>query len=62
MVHHAIYSANSIGHYLGTRRFDSTDTVGNNLLVALLTFGDGWHNNHHLLSAVRATRLLLVGN
>ena len=47
MVHHAIYSANSIGHYLGTRRFNSADNSRNNLIVALLTFGDGWHNNHH---------------
>jgi len=47
MVHHAIFSANSIGHCIGTRRFDCTDNSRNNLIVALLTFGDGWHNNHH---------------
>jgi stearoyl-CoA desaturase (Delta-9 desaturase) len=47
LVHHAIYSANSIAHSLGSRRFDNTDTSRNNLFVALLTFGDGWHNNHH---------------
>ena len=47
LVHHAIYSTNSIGHFLGSRRFDSTDSSRNNLIVALLTFGDGWHNNHH---------------
>jgi stearoyl-CoA desaturase (Delta-9 desaturase) len=47
LVHHAIYSANSIGHYFGSRRFDSPDMSRNNWLVALLTFGDGWHNNHH---------------
>ena len=47
LVHHAIYSANSIAHSLGSRRFESTDTSRNNLFVALLTFGDGWHNNHH---------------
>jgi len=47
LVHHAIYSANSIGHILGSRRFNSKDTSRNNLFVALLTFGDGWHNNHH---------------
>ena len=47
LVHHAIYSANSIGHFLGSRRFNSKDTSRNNLFVALLTFGDGWHNNHH---------------
>lgn len=47
LVHHAIYSANSIAHSVGSRRFDSRDTSRNNWLVALLTFGDGWHNNHH---------------
>jgi stearoyl-CoA desaturase (delta-9 desaturase) len=47
LVHHAIYSANSIGHLFGSRRFESSDQSRNNLFVALLTFGDGWHNNHH---------------
>jgi stearoyl-CoA desaturase (delta-9 desaturase) len=47
LVHHAIYSVNSIAHSLGSRRFDSADMSRNNLLLALLTFGDGWHNNHH---------------
>lgn len=47
LVHHAIYSANSIAHSFGSRRFNSADTSRNNLIVALLTFGDGWHNNHH---------------
>jgi stearoyl-CoA desaturase (delta-9 desaturase) len=47
LVHHAIYSANSIGHLFGSRRFASSDQSRNNVFVALLTFGDGWHNNHH---------------
>ena len=47
LVHHAIYSANSIGHLFGSRRFESSDQSRNNIFVALLTFGDGWHNNHH---------------
>ncbi|HEU4934148.1 MAG TPA: acyl-CoA desaturase [Pyrinomonadaceae bacterium] len=47
LVHHAIYSINSIAHSLGSRRFNSTDMSRNNLILALLTFGDGWHNNHH---------------
>src|SRR6185312_8132808 len=47
LVHHAIYSANSIGHLCGSRRFECSDQSRNNVLVALLTFGDGWHNNHH---------------
>lgn len=47
LVHHAIYGVNSIAHTLGSRRFTNTDTSRNNLFIALLTFGDGWHNNHH---------------
>ena len=47
LVHHAIYSVNSIAHSFGTRRFESSDNSHNNLFIALLTFGDGWHNNHH---------------
>ncbi len=38
---------NSVTHIWGTRRFDSHDTSTNNGLVAALTFGEGWHNNHH---------------
>jgi stearoyl-CoA desaturase (delta-9 desaturase) len=47
LVHHATYSANSFGHLVGGRRFDTKDGSRNNLFVALVTFGDGWHNNHH---------------
>jgi stearoyl-CoA desaturase (delta-9 desaturase) len=47
LVHHAIYSVNTIGHLIGSRRFESSDQSRNNVFVALLTFGDGWHNNHH---------------
>ena len=38
---------NSATHTWGTRRFESNDTSTNNGLVAMLTFGEGWHNNHH---------------
>lgn len=47
LVHHAIYSVNSLAHSLGSRRFNSVDRSRNNLILAILTFGDGWHNNHH---------------
>jgi stearoyl-CoA desaturase (delta-9 desaturase) len=36
-----------MAHSLGSRRFNSADGSRNNLILALLTFGDGWHNNHH---------------
>ncbi len=44
---HLTYSINSLAHRWGTRRYDTTDDSRNNLLLALLTFGEGWHNNHH---------------
>jgi stearoyl-CoA desaturase (delta-9 desaturase) len=44
---HATMLVNSLAHVWGTRRFDTPDTSRNNALLALLTFGEGWHNNHH---------------
>jgi len=44
---HATVSINSLAHRWGTRRFDTADDSRNNLLLALVTFGEGWHNNHH---------------
>jgi stearoyl-CoA desaturase (delta-9 desaturase) len=44
---HATYSINSLAHRWGTRRYDTADTSRNNALLGLLTFGEGWHNNHH---------------
>lgn len=44
---HATWMVNSLTHFWGNRRFETTDSSRNNLLVALLTFGEGWHNNHH---------------
>ena len=44
---HATYCVNSICHVWGTRRYATPDTSRNNWLMALLTLGEGWHNNHH---------------
>lgn len=44
---HATVTINSLAHRWGTRRFATRDNSRNNLLLALLTFGEGWHNNHH---------------
>ncbi len=44
---HSTYLINSLAHVWGTRRYETTDTSRNNLLLALLTLGEGWHNNHH---------------
>ena len=44
---HATWLVNSATHLWGTRRFKTTDDSKNSWWVALLTFGEGWHNNHH---------------
>jgi stearoyl-CoA desaturase (Delta-9 desaturase) len=44
---HATFTINSLSHVFGARRYLTTDTSRNSLLLALLTFGEGWHNNHH---------------
>jgi len=44
---HATVSINSLAHRWGRRRFATRDDSRNNALLALLTFGEGWHNNHH---------------
>lgn len=46
---HATWAVNSLTHMFGSRRFKTRDDSRNNLLVALFTFGEGWHNNHHAL-------------
>jgi stearoyl-CoA desaturase (delta-9 desaturase) len=44
---HATWLVNSATHLWGTRRFETTDDSRNSWWVALLSFGEGWHNNHH---------------
>ena len=44
---HATWLVNSATHIWGSRRFATRDDSTNNWFVALLTFGEGWHNNHH---------------
>ena len=44
---HATVTINSLAHLYGRRRFPTRDDSRNNLWLALLTFGEGWHNNHH---------------
>jgi stearoyl-CoA desaturase (delta-9 desaturase) len=46
-VYHSTFLVNSACHLMGYRRFKTTDASRNNWWVALLTFGEGWHNNHH---------------
>jgi stearoyl-CoA desaturase (delta-9 desaturase) len=44
---HATWLVNSATHLWGTQRWATGDDSTNNFLIALLTFGEGWHNNHH---------------
>ena len=44
---HCTFTINSLTHLWGTKRYKSTDESRNNLALALITFGEGWHNNHH---------------
>ena len=45
--HHITWSINSICHVFGQRQYETTDRSTNNVLCAILGFGEGWHNNHH---------------
>ena len=45
---HTTWFVNSLSHIYGSRPYDTGDLSTNNWFVALLTFGEGWHNNHHM--------------
>jgi len=47
LLHHATYSINSLCHFFGRRRFATDDESRNLGWLALFTFGEAWHNNHH---------------
>jgi len=44
---HATLCINSLAHLWGSRRYNTQDSSVNNPLLALITLGEGWHNNHH---------------
>ncbi|HEY0714467.1 MAG TPA: acyl-CoA desaturase [Polyangia bacterium] len=44
---HGTFTINSLSHVIGWRRFETTDDSRNHWALALLTLGEGWHNNHH---------------
>jgi stearoyl-CoA desaturase (delta-9 desaturase) len=48
---HGTFCINSLAHVFGRRRYVTTDTSRNSLLLSLLTLGEGWHNNHHYYMA-----------
>lgn len=47
VLYHATFTINSLAHRWGKRRYDTDDDSRNNWFLALITFGEGWHNNHH---------------
>ena len=47
LVYHATFSINSLAHVSGSKRYVTGDDSRNNWLLAILTLGEGWHNNHH---------------
>ena len=47
---HGTFTINSLSHVFGRRRFHTTDHSRNNWLLAIITLGEGWHNNHHRYS------------
>jgi stearoyl-CoA desaturase (Delta-9 desaturase) len=47
LLHHITWSVNSICHFYGKRPFETTDHSTNNWPLALISFGESWHNNHH---------------
>lgn len=46
-LYHATFAINSLAHLWGTKRFETGDRSRNNFVLAILTLGEGWHNNHH---------------
>jgi stearoyl-CoA desaturase (delta-9 desaturase) len=47
LVHHITWSVNSLCHFAGQRRFETTDRSSNLAVLAIPTLGEAWHNNHH---------------
>ncbi len=47
LVWHGTFTINSLAHVIGSRRYDTEDDSKNNWFLAIITLGEGWHNNHH---------------
>jgi stearoyl-CoA desaturase (Delta-9 desaturase) len=47
LLYHLTFSINSIMHVFGRRPYNTPDTSKNNVILGILTLGEGWHNNHH---------------
>ena len=51
ILYHSTFAVNSLTHVFGRRRFATNDHSRNSWLIALVTLGEGWHNNHHYYPA-----------
>jgi stearoyl-CoA desaturase (delta-9 desaturase) len=49
ILYHGTFIVNSLAHVIGRQRFATKDDSRNSLLIALVTLGEGWHNNHHFV-------------
>ena len=47
LIFHGTFTINSLAHLFGSRRYETKDESKNNFWLALITLGEGWHNNHH---------------
>ncbi|MDX2132699.1 MAG: acyl-CoA desaturase [Planctomycetota bacterium] len=47
LLYHGTFTINSLAHCFGSQRFDTGDDSRNNWVLAIITLGEGWHNNHH---------------
>ncbi|MEO8026198.1 MAG: fatty acid desaturase [Bryobacteraceae bacterium] len=47
LLYHGTFAINSISHLWGSKRFPTGDESRNNFVLAIVTLGEGWHNNHH---------------
>jgi stearoyl-CoA desaturase (delta-9 desaturase) len=47
LLYHGTFTINSLSHIWGSRRYSTTDDSRNNMALAVITLGEGWHNNHH---------------
>ena len=64
LLYHSTFLVNSVAHLWGKKRYNTKDSSRNNFLVAIITFGEGWHNNHHhflpQLTAIQGKVLALL--
>jgi stearoyl-CoA desaturase (delta-9 desaturase) len=57
ILYHGTFCINSFAHLIGRRRFPTSDHSKNSFLLAIITLGEGWHNNHHYYQAAAAQGL-----